>query len=60
MTGKGTGAISTVQLFGDSAEAIVKKIFKPLGTMPAEFKTGEILLGKILDGNDTIDQVTAG
>ena len=60
MTGKGTGAISTVQLFGDSAEAIVKKIFKPLGTMPAEFKTGEILLGKILDGNDTIDQVTIG
>ncbi len=60
MTGKGTGAISTVQVFGDSAEAVVKKIFKPTGTKPAEFKTGEILLGTIADGNETIDQVTIG
>ncbi len=60
MTGKGTGAISTVQVFGDSAEAVVKKIFTPAGTMQTEFKTGEILLGKILDGDETIDQVTIG
>jgi len=60
MTGKGTGAISTVQVFGDSAEAIVKKIFKPAGTKPAKFETGEILLGTITDGNETIDQVTIG
>ncbi len=60
MTGKGTGAISTVQVFGDSAEAVVKKIFKPTGTKPAEFKTGEILLGTITSGNETIDQVTIG
>ena len=60
MTGKGTGAISTVQVFGDSAEAVVKKIFTPAGTKPAKFKTGEILLGKILDGDETIDQVTLG
>ena len=39
MTGKGTGAISTVQVFGDSAEDVVKKIFKPAGTKPAKFKT---------------------
>ncbi len=60
MTGKGTGAISTVQVFGDSAEAVIEKIFKPTGTKPAEFKTGEILLGIITDGNETIDQVTIG
>jgi len=60
MTGKGTGAISTVQVFGDSAEDVVKKIFKPAGTKPAKFKTGEILLGKITEGNETIDQVTIG
>jgi len=60
MTGKGTGAISTVQVFGDSAEEIVKKIFRLAGTIPAEFKTGEILLGKIFDGDETIDQVTIG
>jgi tRNA modification GTPase len=60
MTGKGTGAISTVQVFGDSAEAIVKKIFSPDGKKSTEFKTGEILLGKILNGDQTIDQVTLG
>lgn len=60
MTGKGTGAISTVQVFGDSAEAVVKKIFTPAGKKPAEFKTGKIFLGKILDGDETIDQVTLG
>jgi tRNA modification GTPase len=60
MTGKGTGAISTVQVFGDSAEAVVKKIFKPVGTKPVKFNAGEILLGIITDGNETIDQVTIG
>ncbi|MFB0552997.1 MAG: GTPase [Phycisphaerae bacterium] len=60
MTGKGTGAISTVQVFGDSAEDVVKKIFKPAGTKAAKFKTGEILLGTVADVNETIDQVTIG
>jgi tRNA modification GTPase len=60
MTGKGTGAISTVQICGDSAEALVKKIFSPAGKTPAELKTGRILLGKILDGDKTIDHVTIG
>ena len=60
MTGKGTGAISTVQVFGDSAGEIVKKIFRLAGTKSAEFTTGDILLGKIIDGDETIDQVTLG
>ena len=60
MTGKGTGAISTVQIFGDSAEAIIKKVFKPAGTKPSKFKAGEILLGTITDGAEVIDQVTIG
>ncbi len=60
MTGKGTGAISTVQVFGDSAGAVIEKIFTPAGTKPARFKTGEILLGTITDANKTIDQVTIG
>ena len=59
-TGQGTGAISTIQVFGDSAEAIIRKIFEPTGTKPAKFKTGEILLGTIIDGSKTIDQVTIG
>ena len=60
MTGKGTGAISTVQVFGDRAGAVVKKIFKPTGTKPPKFKPGKILLGTICDGAETIDQVIIG
>ena len=30
MTGKGTGAISTIQLFGKSAKGVLKKIFVKL------------------------------
>lgn len=60
MTGRGTGAISTVQVFGDRAESILKKIFKPAEKEKAFFKTGEILLGRIVDGTKTIDQVTLG
>ena len=59
-TGKGTGAISTVQVFGDLAESIIKKIFRPIGKTPAVFKPGKILLGTISDGTETIDQVTIG
>ena len=59
-TGKGTGAIATVQLFGDSAKAIIKKIFKSVKAKPPTFKTGKILLGTISDGAETIDQVTIG
>jgi tRNA modification GTPase len=60
MTGTGTGAISTVQVFGDSAEAVIKKVFNPIGTKPLKFKTGEILLGTITDDAKVIDQVTIG
>ena len=60
MTGKGTGAISTVQVFGDTAETIIREVFKPVGSKAAEFKTGKILLGTINDGSETIDQVTIG
>jgi tRNA modification GTPase len=60
MTGKGIGAIATIQIFGESAEKLLKKIFVPAGKKPAEFKTGKILLGTIVDGAETIDQVTIG
>ncbi|MCX5637216.1 MAG: 50S ribosome-binding GTPase, partial [Planctomycetota bacterium] len=62
MTGKGTAAISTIQVFGGAAEAVIKKIFKPAGVKPSEFKTGKILLGTIIDSlrRETIDQVTIG
>jgi tRNA modification GTPase len=58
MTGTGTGAISTIQIFGDSAEAVMLRIFKQTGARPAEFEGGEILLGTIGDASKVIDQVT--
>jgi tRNA modification GTPase len=60
MTGMGTGAIATIQVFGDSAEAIIKKIFTPTGTKPLEFNTCQIYLGSICDDDEVIDQVTIG
>lgn len=60
MTGKGAGAIATVQVFGDAAMVLLAEIFKPAGSKCAEFKTGKILLGAIVDGEKTIDQVTIG
>jgi tRNA modification GTPase len=60
MTGKGTGAISTVQVFGDTAEAVIKKIFKPVGKEQVIFQPGKILLGTIVDAEETIDHVTIG
>ena len=57
MTGKGTGAISSVQVFGDSAETVIKKIFKPAGKETPTFEPGVICLGTISDGTETIDQV---
>jgi tRNA modification GTPase len=59
-TGKGTGAISTIQVFGDTAEAVLKKIFKPSGERPATFQTGNILLGTIVDAQETVDEVVIG
>jgi len=60
MTDKGTGAIATIHLLGDSAEAILRGIFKPTGSKLATFKAGRILLGTINDGTETIDQVVIG
>jgi tRNA modification GTPase len=57
-TGKGTGAIAVIQLIGDSAGTVVKKIFVPTGKKPAVFEPGKIFLGTIRDGSETIDQVT--
>ncbi|MHC4239846.1 MAG: hypothetical protein ACYSUC_08855 [Planctomycetota bacterium] len=60
MTGQGTGAISTIEVFGDTAAAVVEKIFEPAGSRLALFETGRILLGTIVDGSETLDQVVIG
>jgi len=60
MTGTGTGAIATIEIFGDSAEDIIDKVFKPVGTKRLKFKTGQVHLGGICDDVEVIDQVTIG
>ncbi|MFC1781377.1 GTPase [Planctomycetota bacterium] len=60
VTGKGSGAISTIEVFGDSAQDVLNKIFKSSGTAQTTFNIGQILLGIIGDGEKTIDQVTIG
>lgn len=60
MTGKGTGAIATVQLVGNSAAKILQKIFKSTGDKPSAFKPGSISLGIIQNGSEVIDQVLIG
>lgn len=60
MTGKGVGAIAAIQIFGESAQKILRKVFTPVGKGPAKFKTGKVLLGIIVDGTETIDQVAIG
>jgi tRNA modification GTPase len=60
MTGKGIGAISTIQIYGGGAQAVLEKIFKSAGSGSVTFETGKILLGSICDGPQIIDQVTLG
>ncbi|NLZ06463.1 MAG: GTP-binding protein [Phycisphaerae bacterium] len=60
MTGSSAAAIATVQLVGESAEAILSDVFCCSGQGPPACETGRILLGHIIDGADVIDQVTVG
>jgi tRNA modification GTPase len=60
MTGKGSAAIATVQVFGDNALSVIEQIFTPSGNKSPQFKSGEILLGVIHDKDKVIDQVTIG
>jgi len=60
ITAKGTGAISSIQVSGPSAGAIIKKIFRPTGRKDANFEIGDISVGNILDGRQIIDQVIVG
>ncbi len=60
MTGRGAGAIATIQLLGDSAETALRAVFRRANRRPIELATGRILLGDIVDREQTIDQVTVG
>ncbi len=60
MTGPGMGAIATIQLFGESAEDILRRVFRSQGDRLLELPTGRVLLGGIVDKGEMIDEVTVG
>lgn len=60
MTGSGAGAIATIQLFGESAQAVLFGIFRPSGNKLPAFETGRILFGHVVDGAEVLDQVAVG
>jgi len=60
MTGPGLGAIATVQLFGDPAKDVLRAIFRRKGDKPFELADGRVLLGRIVDEGEWVDEVTVG
>jgi tRNA modification GTPase len=60
MTGRGSGAIATIELVGDSAEAVLARVFRRESGKSLELAVGRILLGHIVDGDEPVDQVTLG
>jgi tRNA modification GTPase len=59
MTGKGTGAIATVSLYGQGAAAIVNQVFRPKAKRGESFGD-RVILGEICDKNGTVDEVLIG
>ncbi|MFA5555066.1 MAG: GTPase [Phycisphaerae bacterium] len=60
MTGKGTGAIATIRLFGPAAEDILKQIFTAASGKSFGFVSGKIFLGTITSDANIIDEVIVG
>jgi len=60
VTGKGSSAIATIQVFGKHGQARLNCIFKPAGSSPVAGIPGRVLLGCIVDGDTPVDQVTIG
>jgi tRNA modification GTPase len=60
MTGKGTGAIATIQVFGRQASDIVRHCFQPSTPGPFDLVPGRVLLGSLVDGDQPLDEVLVG
>ncbi len=60
LTGSGTSAIATIEVFGPEACNIVSHLFTPYGTSPPRFDVGSILVGHLHDNHKPIDQITVG
>ncbi len=59
-TDKGTGAISTIELLGEKADEVLRRIFRPTPPAAMDFRPGGSLLGHIVEGDQQIDQVVVG
>jgi len=59
-TEKGISAISGIQLTGMGAGKIIEKIFRARFRKKLSLKTGEVLVGDIVDGANVIDHVVVG
>lgn len=59
-TAKGTAAIASIQLTGQSAKNIIEKIFKPHSTKKVSLEPSAILIGNIIDCDRIIDEVVIG
>jgi len=60
MTGKGTGAIATIQVVGDQAGQILQRVFRSAAPQSLSLAPGKIALGTIWDDDQTLDQVVVG
>jgi len=60
MTGSGTSAIGTLEVFGPEAYNILSRIFTPCGPNPLDSKVGSIRIGTLHDDHRPIDQIALG
>jgi len=59
-TGKGTGAIATIELFGKNTPRLIKSIFQSKNSKEKNLEQGQIYLGRIIRNSQSIDEVTLG
>lgn len=60
MTGRGSGAIATIQLVGDAAEIVLTELLQGTCDHPLDLTAGRMVLGHVADGDEVVDQVTVG
>jgi tRNA modification GTPase len=59
MTGKGVGAIATIQVFGERAHDVVRRCFRP-ARASFDPTPGRDILGSLVDGDQGLDEVVVG
>jgi len=61
VTGRGSAAISSIQVFGPGAGEVLDKIFREVSQKPERFSVGRIYHGHIIDSaGEVVDEVVLG